>query len=285
MDEYQYTETSRPEEGYKEINLVGIFRQLFQSWRKILTWAGIAAVLGVIISVSIPDEYTVTTKMVPERIASRQNSSATALANMAGFNLGSAMTTEAVYPDMYPDIITSNPFVTDLFAVPVGYKVKEQIDSSDFYTYMRDTYRLPWWKTAAKLPGRFTRWVKSIFKGKSEPIVGYENLDLSRLTSEQSRVAGLIRKTFELKTDKNTSVISLSVSSQDPRVAARLADEVVTRLKQYVTDYRTEKARMNLEYYQKLYDEYQQKYFASQQRYASYVDSHQELQEEPVQSS
>ena len=42
-----------------------------------------------------------------------------------------------------------------------------------------------------------------------------------------------------------------------------------------MTNYRTEKARQDLEYYETLYEEAKQNYFASQQRYAGYVDRNQ----------
>ena len=75
--------------------------------------------------------------------------------------------------------------------------------------------------------------------------------------------------------DKKTSVISLSVTAQDPNVATRISEEVIDRLQTYVTNYRTEKSRQDLEYFEKFYDEAREAYFTAQQRYASYVDRNQ----------
>ena len=72
-----------------------------------------------------------------------------------------------------------------------------------------------------------------------------------------------------------TSVISISVTMQDPMVSAMLADTVAERLKEYVIGYRTNKARKDMEYAQKLNDEARQAYYEAQQRYASYVDNNQ----------
>ena len=80
---------------------------------------------------------------------------------------------------------------------------------------------------------------------------------------------------MSLSVDKKTSVISLSVTAQDPKVAARISEEVIDRLQTYVTNYRTEKSRRDLDYYESLYQEAQDAYFAAQQRYASYVDRNQ----------
>ena len=59
---------------------------------------------------------------------------------------------------------------------------------------------------------------------------------------------------------------------QDPLVSALLADTVAERLKEYVVDYRTNKARSDLEYTQKLTDEARDAYYTAQQNYASYMD-------------
>ena len=70
-------------------------------------------------------------------------------------------------------------------------------------------------------------------------------------------------------------MISLTVTAQDPLVAARISEEVIDKLQSYVVRYRTEKSRKDLDYYQGLYDEAKEDYFSAQQRYASYVDRNQ----------
>jgi uncharacterized protein involved in exopolysaccharide biosynthesis len=51
----------------------------------------------------------------------------------------------------------------------------------------------------------------------------------------------------------------------------------MNRLKEYITDYRTMKARQDLAYIQKLYDESRDEYYKAQQRYAKYTDSNQNI--------
>ena len=62
---------------------------------------------------------------------------------------------------------------------------------------------------------------------------------------------------------------------QDPMVSAMLADTVAERLKEYVTEYRTNKARADMEYAQTLNDEARDDYSQAQQRYAAYMDRNQ----------
>ena len=72
-------------------------------------------------------------------------------------------------------------------------------------------------------------------------------------------------------------VVSLAVTMQDPLVAATLTDTVMRNLQNHITQYRTDKARHDLEFTQRLFDEAQGKYYAAQQRYAQYVDQNQAL--------
>ena len=106
-------------------------------------------------------------------------------------------------------------------------------------------------------------------------MAGYADLDPYQLTKDQSRIVKSIRENISLSVDKKSSLIKLNVSAQDPRVAARISEEVLDRLKTYVTDYRTEKARQDLAYYETLYSESKDAYYAAQQRYAAYVDRNQ----------
>ena len=104
--------TPMEEVRVEEIRILDLLRKLLGAWKTILKWVAAFLVLGIVIAVSLPDEYVVTTKMVPEY--PQRNSSVSALANMAGINLA-ASTSDAFSPTIFQDIIQSNPFVTDLF--------------------------------------------------------------------------------------------------------------------------------------------------------------------------
>ena len=276
MEEYNYNDPRYQEEEYGEIDLMELFRKLFKEWRIILRWCGIAAVVGLVIGFSIPKEYTVCSSMAPESVTRTSGGGGlSSLASLAGINLGSVSSADAVYPDLYPDIVASTPFVVDLFPVQVDFKYKKEDLSSDYYTYLNEYNRSPWWSKLFKAPFKALGWFMGLFQEKAEPVEGFAALDPSALTKEQDDIVKAIRENVSLSVDKKTSVIVLAVTAQDPRVAARISEEVISRLQTYVANYRTEKSRQDLEYYQGLYDEAREGYFTAQQRYASYVDRNQ----------
>ena len=259
------------EEEYDEIDIMELVRKLLREWKLILVWCGIAAVVGLVVGFSIPKEYTVSSKMAPEVVSKSGGGSLGSLASLAGINLGSISTSDAVYPDLYPDIVSSTPFIVELFPVQVEFKDGK----ADYYTYLKEYTRSPWWTAVTKAPFKALGWFMGLFREKKEPVEGFANLDPSRLTEEQEAIAKAIRGSIVLTVDKKTSVISLTVTAQDPQVAARISEEVIDRLQSYVVRYRTEKSRKDLDYYQGLYDEAKENYFNAQQRYASYVDRNQ----------
>jgi uncharacterized protein involved in exopolysaccharide biosynthesis len=73
--------------------------------------------------------------------------------------------------------------------------------------------------------------------------------------------------------DKQTSIITINVTDGDPQVAAIMADTIQKRLQQYISRYRTQKARNDLEYSKKIFIESKAQYTKAQEVYAGYADA------------
>jgi len=74
-----------------------------------------------------------------------------------------------------------------------------------------------------------------------------------------------------------TNVISIMVRDQDPYVCATLADSVKGRLQDFITQYRTSKARQDCDYYQHLTDSAKVEYEQALKAYSDYSDSHKDI--------
>lgn len=277
MEEKNFTDPRFQVEEEDSIDVMELLRKLLKEWKLVLKWCGVAVVVGLIVAFSLPKEYTVHSKMMPEIISKSGGGSLSSLASLAGIKIGSMSTTDAVYPELYPDIVSSTPFVLDLFPVQVEFKHKKEMMTADYYTYLKEYTHGPWWGAILSLPGKALGWFMGLFREKQEKIEGYAELNPTELTYEQAGIAKAIRSGIQLSVDKKTSIITLSVTAQDPKVAARVAEEIVARLQSFVTSYRTEKSRQDLDYFQTLYDEAKANYYTAQQRYANYVDRNQNV--------
>lgn len=277
MEERNYNAPYQDPHYYEEdeIDIMELVRKALKNWKFILKCCGVAAVVGLIVGFSIPKTYTVSATLAPETVSKSGGGSLSSLAAMAGINLSSTTTADAFYPDLYPQIVSTNPFIVGLFSVPVEFEYKKETVQTDIYTYLKEYTSAPWWNAILKLPGKAIDAVMGIFREKEEPVEGYANINPQALTLEQEKLAKGLRESISITVDKKTSLISISVVTQNPDVAYTLAKEVISSLQNFVTDYRTQKSRKDLEYYQSVYDDAKEDYYAAQQRYASYVDANQ----------
>ena len=257
----------------EEIDLLELARKLWAERRMIIRWCIIAAVIGLVVGFSIPKEYTTTVKLAPEISDGKSVSGGLgALASMAGINLSGGSGADAVYPELYPDIVASVPFLVHLFDVEVQDKKGELTTTT--YEYLNDHTKSPWWSAVIQLPFRVLGWTLSLFRDEDE---GEAIRNTFRLTKEESETAKALSERINIMVDKKTSVVTLSVTMQDPLISATLTDSVMRNLQQYVTEYRTDKARNDLEFTQHLFDESQANYYNAQERYARYMDANQNI--------
>lgn len=270
--------TNMPErmEQEEEIDLLELARKLWNSRKQLLIWCGIGALVGIIVAFSIPKEYSVTVKLAPELSNGKKSLGGLGdLAAMAGFDVsGAGASGDALSPLFYPDVVGSVPFATELFDVQVSDKKGEM--QTTIYEYMTEHVRQPWWSAVLSAPFKFIGWTVSLFKDDEEE-VSSGKVDPFRLTREESAVVGALNERVTCEVDNKTAVITLTVTMQDPLIAATLTDTVMNNLQNYITEYRTNKARHDLEFTQKLYDEAQAAYYAAQSKYARYMDANQNI--------
>ena len=259
-----------PQAEEKEIDLIDIFKKLWGNKKTIGLWCFVGAVLGLVVAFSIPKEYTTKVTLAPEVKDGKSGAgNLGALAAMAGVNIGSGGA-DAVSPQLYPDIVKSVPFGLSLLNIPLT-----DIDGKRKFTleeYLQNDVRAPWWGAITGLPGKML----GAFRGGNEEVSeGGESEEPFRITPQQDALLAALGGMIGVSVDVKTNVITVGVTMQDPMVSAIVADTVVNRLQEYVTDYRTNKARKDLEYIDKLNEEAKQAYYSAQQKYANYLDTHQ----------
>lgn len=260
----------------QEIDLVELGAKLKKNRKTILKSCGWAALVGIVVAFSIPKEYTTTVTLAPESSTGGKSTSGglSALAGLAGINLGDIQSADALSPDLYPNIVKSIPFAVEILDVKVE-DIKGELNTT-VYEYLKEHQKRAWWSYVMSAPFEALGWVMRTVKGEEKQEEKKE-VDPFRLTQEQSGIIGELGRRIEVEEDKKTSVIEISVTMQDPLISATLTNTVKEKLQDYITEYRTSKARMDLEYTQKLYEESMEKYHNIQQEYARYMDRNQNI--------
>lgn len=98
-----------------------------------------------------------------------------------------------------------------------------------------------------------------------------------QLTQKEAGKVTSIKQAITAEVDKKTAKTTISVTLQDPKVTAIVADSVVAKLQQYIIDYRIKKAKEDCAYLEQLYKERQQEYYDAQSKYAHYFDSNRNI--------
>ena len=255
-----------------EIDLMDLLRKVVGIRKKIYKAAGIGLIIGIIVAISIPKQYTVIVILSPEM----GNNKGGGLSGLAASFLGSGVTmgdgTDALNASLSADIVSSTPFLLELSNMKVPVSGGEEISLS---SYLNEESS-PWWGYVIGFPGMVMGGAKSLFtENEDEPIssdkVSRGAIELSKKETEKIET---LKKMIAAAVDKKTSMTSISVTFQNPKVAAVVADSVVKKLQEYIIDYRTFKAKEDCIYLEKLFKERQQEYYAAQKKYADYLDSH-----------
>ena len=251
-----------------------IFQDLMKYKKLYYKVLAIAAVIAVVYTLSLPNYYNVTVKLSPELNSTRRGSSLSSLASSFGLNLNSAManSTEALFPTLYPDLMNSVAFHTTLFNIPVHRDRDTEVMT--YYDYLLNEQKSPWWSAAI---GGVMKGIGSLLAGSDTLSKSKKDVNPFRLTKRQTAIAKAIDKLVVCDVDKKTLVITIQVTDQDPVVCATMADSVQERLQTFITEYRTSKARNDLEYSQKLYVEAKREYDKARQMYATFADANQDL--------
>lgn len=257
-------------------NWVDIAKNLWKYKKIILKSCIGGAIVGLIIGFSIPKEYSASVTLAPEISGGKSVSGGlSALAGIAGINLGSSSSADALSPELYPNIVKSIPFSIDIMNIKV--KSENGDFESTLYKYLKENQKQAWWVYITSFPSKILSWIAGAVKGNEADNSSKNTIDPFWLTPEQSGVINLLRERITVGVDKKTSIIRINVIMQDPLIAATVTNEVKEKLQSYITKYRTNKAKKDLEFTQKLYEENMENYHKTQQEYATYMDRNQNV--------
>lgn len=249
-----------------KVRLDILVRIIWQHRKKYILPILLTFVLASALMLCIPRYYKVQVMLAPEysNNSGSSLSGLNSLAGMVGINLGGISTSDAITPMFYPDLISANDFIVPLMDVKVS-----SVDGTfkgRYVDYLTKHKKSPFWS-------EWKNKIVSLFKKAEEPKEGYKP-NPYRLTKDEDMIVKYIRGSIDCNVDKKTDVITLSVTEQDPLIAAQLADTIKQSLQNFITEYRTKKTRSEVDYYTQLYDKAREDYLKSQQKYAEFADSH-----------
>ena len=256
-----------------EIDLIDILRKIITYRRVLYKAAGIGLIVGVVVALSMPSQYTVQVTLSPE-IGNSKGSGG--LAGLAASFLGNGVTmgetVDALNASLSADIVSSTPFLLEILNMQVIVSPKG--DRMDLGSYL-DHCSSPWWSYIIGFPSLIINGVQSFFK--DEQITDKISQGAIELSKEENDRINFLKNHITAGIDKKTAITSISVTLQDPKVTAIVADSIIHKLQEYIINYRTFKAKEDCAYLSKLFEERKEEYYVAQGNYADYMDSHDDL--------
>lgn len=240
---------------------------LSKAWKGkkfIITVTVVFMFLGLISALTMTRIYTSKVTLVPElgKSTSSSLSSLSSMLGLGGMTMGSSA--DAYHVTVYPEVVASTPFVAKMFDMRVT-DPKKGIDTTLIGYLTRERFSI------GSVIGYVTKPIFSLFSNKEEETKG-NKLNLFHLTKEQDRIVKTMNKAIQVDVDKKTGETTIQVTMDNPVVAATVADTVCKHLREYIVEYRTRKAREDLENYKKIADESYQRYLKASKAYAYYQD-------------
>lgn len=246
----------------RQIDIIVICKRATRRWRLYVVVSAVVAVVACAIILPIPRGYTSRVVIAPEIGNMLDAGGLSSIASQFGVNLGNTANGDAIYPELYPELLKSNDFLVNITDCRV--QTSDGGIDTTYYAYLdKHQKRNPLLAPIA--------WVRRMFKKKNAAADG--KINLFRLTRRQSDVLTTISDNITCASDLKTGLLTIVVKDQDPLVAATIATVTCQKLQEFITRYRTKKATGDMLYYQKLAAEAKGSYERSRRRYAGYSDS------------
>ena len=259
-----------------EIDLMDVLRKIISIRKTLYKAAGVGVIIGIIVYLSIPKQYTVNVTLSPEMGGSKSGNALVGIAaSFLGSGVSSGDSSDALNASLSSEIVSSTPFLLELLSIDIP--APDGNGNMVLDTYL-DDQSSPWWNYVIGFPNMLVGGVKSLFsEGTLDTLENVGRRGTLELSQEQNTKVNVLRNSVKASIDTKTAITNVSVSLQSPKVAAVVADSVVHKLQEYITDYRTSKVKDDCAYLEKLFKERQREYYTAQKKYANYVDTHDNL--------
>lgn len=261
-----------PEE--ESIDWIGIFQTLWKGKKTILIGMAAGVAIGLLVALNTTNQYTAQTVMVPQ-VKSSAKAGLSSLASLAGVDLGMAESAE-LSPLIYPQIVRSVPFNLELMNTPVHFsEVDTAVSVYEYYTNIKKPSVVGQVaKYTIGLPMLLKEWIMP--KDSLQLPSGLKKAPLA-MTEEQLEIKKMFDEKISLAVEKKEGYLTLTCSMEEPLVAAELTEKAQQMLQKFITDFKIEKSKAELDFIQDRYNVAKAEAEGYQYGMASNLDKYKDL--------
>jgi capsule polysaccharide export protein KpsE/RkpR len=265
-----------PEED--EIDLVALIKKLWLNRGLIIKCTCVFMVIGLVAALVAPKVFTASCDVVPQTSSGTSTKSQMSmLAKMAGINISQEQDTRTLSPYVYENIMKSTKFRKELMQTKIKFAEVEQ-PVSFFEYYTSEEYNKPSVidyikKYTIGLPGVILGAIRGEQPVPDYSALGGEGSQIETTTKEEYQAMKLLGEAVVLTLDDKKGFVTITVNMPEPLAAAQLAQATVDLLQEYITVFKVEKVKSNLDFVQSRYDEVKAEFEDVQARRARYRDA------------
>ena len=201
-----------------EVDLLALLKLAKDDKKMLIIWCIVFGIISIVYAFSIPRIYKSSVTLAPESSSgSNLTSGISSLASMVGVNLEMGGGYDAIYPEIYPDLMGSKDFQVSMFDTKVK-SLKGDINTS-YYDYLDTKQKVSWMLYPFNL---IKGCASSILASGNDSIAPEKGkINPKKLTKRQFEVANDIGSNIQCTVDKKTNVIK----SLNDRLYGRYAAE------------------------------------------------------------
>ena len=254
--------SNQPVQPENEIDLIEVVKKLWAKRKFILKVTVVCACLGVLVALFSAKVFTASCTIVPQTGEKTTGGSLSGLAAIAGINIGSLGAGDVLSPKIYPKILASVPFQKEIMQTAIKFEEYDQpVKLLDYYTadeYAQFSLGGTILKYTIGLPGVI---IGAIRGEEPEPQYGEGAVaTLESLSKDEAECIKTLKDKINMNLNDKDGYITLSVDMPEPLAAAQLAAKVQELLQRYVTDFKIQKVKANLEFVEGRYEEAKKEY-------------------------
>jgi hypothetical protein len=164
-----------------EIDLMDLLRKIISIRKMIYKAAGIGLIVGIIVAISIPKQYTVEVTLSPEMGSAKSGG----LSGLAASFLGNEVTmgdgSDALNASLSADIVSSTPFLLELSTMEIPVLKNEMMTLNAYL----DEESSPWWSYVIGFPGMVIGGVKSLFIEGEDEFISSDKVSQGTIIKER----------------------------------------------------------------------------------------------------
>lgn len=262
-------------DGESEIDLIELVRRFWRKRLVIIKMTALFLLLGLLIVVFSPNQYTAGCVVVPQTGKTGVNSSISSLASFAGISLGSMNSGEVLSPTVYENVVNNVNLQKELIYTRIYFeKWEKELTLIDYFTN-KEYNRLSFFGAIKKytigLPGEIIGLIRGEQEEDTAAAARFNGISI--LTKQEDECIKILKERTSLSVNDKEGYVNISATMPEPAAAACLAEAYMNLLQKYVSEFKIEKAKADYDFINQRFTEAETDYGKKQEEYARFRDA------------